>query len=97
MNGRIATVMVHTSPLDQPGMGDAGGIETQRHERWTWWHDWYGELLGDFVAKWRGADLRHGQATGGDDQCGRAEIALRGFDKVAIVVARHTTHAAVHQ
>lgn len=26
MNGRIATVMVHTSPLDQPGIGDAGGM-----------------------------------------------------------------------
>ena len=26
MNGRIATLMVHTSPLDQPGMGDAGGM-----------------------------------------------------------------------
>ena len=26
MNGRIATVMVHTSPLDQPGVGDAGGM-----------------------------------------------------------------------
>ena len=26
MNGRIATVMVHTSPLDQPGVGDAGGL-----------------------------------------------------------------------
>jgi len=26
MNGRIATLMVHTSPLDQPGIGDAGGM-----------------------------------------------------------------------
>ena len=26
MNGRIATVMVHTSPLDQPCIGDAGGM-----------------------------------------------------------------------
>ncbi len=26
MNGRIATVMVHTSPLEQPGIGDAGGM-----------------------------------------------------------------------
>jgi D-inositol-3-phosphate glycosyltransferase len=26
MNGRIATVMVHTSPLDQAGIGDAGGM-----------------------------------------------------------------------
>ena len=26
MNRRIATVMVHTSPLDQPGIGDAGGM-----------------------------------------------------------------------
>ena len=26
MNGRIAIVMVHTSPLDQPGIGDAGGM-----------------------------------------------------------------------
>ena len=26
MNGRIATLMVHTSPLDQPGVGDAGGM-----------------------------------------------------------------------
>jgi D-inositol-3-phosphate glycosyltransferase len=26
MNRRIATVMVHTSPLDQPGTGDAGGM-----------------------------------------------------------------------
>jgi len=26
MNRRIATVMVHTSPLDQPGVGDAGGM-----------------------------------------------------------------------
>ena len=26
MNGRIATLMVHTSPLDQPGIGDAGGL-----------------------------------------------------------------------
>ena len=26
MNGRIATEMVHTSPLDQPGIGDAGGM-----------------------------------------------------------------------
>ena len=26
MNRRIATVMVHTSPLDQPGLGDAGGM-----------------------------------------------------------------------
>jgi D-inositol-3-phosphate glycosyltransferase len=26
MNGRVATVMVHTSPLDQPGIGDAGGM-----------------------------------------------------------------------
>ncbi len=26
MNGRIPTVMVHTSPLDQPGIGDAGGM-----------------------------------------------------------------------
>jgi len=26
MNGRIATVMVHTSPQDQPGIGDAGGM-----------------------------------------------------------------------
>jgi len=26
MNPRIATLMVHTSPLDQPGAGDAGGM-----------------------------------------------------------------------
>jgi D-inositol-3-phosphate glycosyltransferase len=26
MNARIATLMVHTSPLDQPGVGDAGGM-----------------------------------------------------------------------
>ena len=26
MNARIATLMVHTSPLDQPGIGDAGGM-----------------------------------------------------------------------
>ncbi len=26
MNGRIATLMVHTSPLDQAGIGDAGGM-----------------------------------------------------------------------
>jgi D-inositol-3-phosphate glycosyltransferase len=26
MNPRIATLMVHTSPLDQPGIGDAGGM-----------------------------------------------------------------------
>jgi D-inositol-3-phosphate glycosyltransferase len=26
MNGRITTLMVHTSPLDQPGIGDAGGM-----------------------------------------------------------------------
>lgn len=26
MNGRIATLMVHSSPLDQPGIGDAGGM-----------------------------------------------------------------------
>ena len=26
MNRRVATVMVHTSPLDQPGEGDAGGM-----------------------------------------------------------------------
>ncbi len=26
MNGRIATLMVHTSPVDQPGIGDAGGM-----------------------------------------------------------------------
>lgn len=26
MNSRIATLMVHTSPLDQPGIGDAGGM-----------------------------------------------------------------------
>lgn len=26
MNGRIATLMVHSSPLDQPGVGDAGGM-----------------------------------------------------------------------
>ena len=26
MNRRIATLMVHTSPLDQPGIGDAGGM-----------------------------------------------------------------------
>jgi D-inositol-3-phosphate glycosyltransferase len=26
MNGRIAVLMVHTSPLDQPGIGDAGGM-----------------------------------------------------------------------
>jgi D-inositol-3-phosphate glycosyltransferase len=26
MNGHIATLMVHTSPLDQPGIGDAGGM-----------------------------------------------------------------------
>ena len=26
MNGRIATLMVHTSPLDQPSIGDAGGM-----------------------------------------------------------------------
>jgi len=26
MRGRIATLMVHTSPLDQAGMGDAGGM-----------------------------------------------------------------------
>ncbi len=26
MNGRIATLMVHTSPLNQPGIGDAGGM-----------------------------------------------------------------------
>jgi D-inositol-3-phosphate glycosyltransferase len=26
MNGRIATVMVHTSPLEHPGIGDAGGM-----------------------------------------------------------------------
>jgi D-inositol-3-phosphate glycosyltransferase len=26
VNGRIATLMVHTSPLDQPGIGDAGGM-----------------------------------------------------------------------
>ena len=26
MNRRVATVMVHTSPLDQPGVGDAGGM-----------------------------------------------------------------------
>jgi D-inositol-3-phosphate glycosyltransferase len=26
MNGRIATLMVHTSPLDQAGVGDAGGM-----------------------------------------------------------------------
>jgi D-inositol-3-phosphate glycosyltransferase len=26
MNGRIATLMVHTSPLGQPGIGDAGGM-----------------------------------------------------------------------
>ena len=28
MNGRIATLMVHSSPLDQPGIGDAGGMNT---------------------------------------------------------------------
>ena len=28
MNGRIATLMVHSSPLDQPGVGDAGGMNT---------------------------------------------------------------------
>lgn len=26
MNGRIATLMIHSSPLDQPGIGDAGGM-----------------------------------------------------------------------
>jgi D-inositol-3-phosphate glycosyltransferase len=26
MNGRIAVLMVHTSPLEQPGIGDAGGM-----------------------------------------------------------------------
>ena len=26
MRGRIATLMVHTSPLDQAGIGDAGGM-----------------------------------------------------------------------
>jgi D-inositol-3-phosphate glycosyltransferase len=26
MNARIATLMVHTSPLEQPGIGDAGGM-----------------------------------------------------------------------
>ena len=26
MSGRIAVLMVHTSPLDQPGIGDAGGM-----------------------------------------------------------------------
>jgi len=26
MSARIATLMVHTSPLDQPGIGDAGGM-----------------------------------------------------------------------
>jgi len=26
MTARIATLMVHTSPLDQPGIGDAGGM-----------------------------------------------------------------------
>ena len=26
MKGHIATLMVHTSPLDQPGAGDAGGM-----------------------------------------------------------------------
>jgi D-inositol-3-phosphate glycosyltransferase len=26
MNGRIATFMVHTSPLEQAGTGDAGGM-----------------------------------------------------------------------
>jgi len=26
MNGRVAVLMVHTSPLEQPGIGDAGGM-----------------------------------------------------------------------
>ena len=26
MTGRIAVLMVHTSPLEQPGIGDAGGM-----------------------------------------------------------------------
>ena len=26
MKGRIATLMVHTSPLEQAGTGDAGGM-----------------------------------------------------------------------
>jgi hypothetical protein len=26
MKSRIATLMVHTSPLEQAGMGDAGGM-----------------------------------------------------------------------
>jgi D-inositol-3-phosphate glycosyltransferase len=26
MSGRIAVLMVHTSPLEQPGIGDAGGM-----------------------------------------------------------------------
>ena len=26
MRGRIATLMMHTSPLDQAGIGDAGGM-----------------------------------------------------------------------
>ena len=26
MSGRVAVLMVHTSPLEQPGIGDAGGM-----------------------------------------------------------------------
>ena len=48
MNGRIATLMVHTSPLDQAGVGDAGGMNVYMRELAS---ERFEAAFGDIVAE----------------------------------------------
>jgi len=62
-----------------------GGDKNEGDERWAWFDDFEVELAGEVVTEAGGAHFRDGEASGGDDECGRAEFAVVGEDVEGVV------------